>query len=117
MATSDIRTSTAMCDLSSGNSEDALDTDAYLEALIRKQNIPRTKDYAPEFVTNSNYNRYGRVHDNNKASLDLDIATQIQTFHPNNDKKGKKKKKGKKGQKAQHQATIDAQSEGTFGPK
>ena len=32
------------CDLSSGGSDSAMDTDAYLESLIRKQKIPRTQN-------------------------------------------------------------------------
>lgn len=33
------------CEISSGGSDSAMDTDAYLEQLIRKQKIPRTQDY------------------------------------------------------------------------
>lgn len=35
------------CEISSGGSDSAMDTDAYLESLIRKQKIPRTQDYRP----------------------------------------------------------------------
>ena len=35
------------CEISSGGSDSAMDTDAYLEQLIRKQKIPRTQDYRP----------------------------------------------------------------------
>ena len=34
----------AYCEVSDGNSDNEQDTDAYLELLMRKQNIPRTKD-------------------------------------------------------------------------
>ena len=34
-------------DLSSGGSDSAIDTDSYLESLIKKQKIPRTKQYNP----------------------------------------------------------------------
>ena len=39
---------------SSGNSDSGLDTDAYLESLIRKQNIPRTQNYNPSMADSSN---------------------------------------------------------------
>ena len=35
------------CEISSGGSDSAMDTDAYLEQLIRKQKIPRTQDFRP----------------------------------------------------------------------
>ena len=83
MATSAIRTSTKMYDLSSGNSEDALDTDAYLEALIRKQNIPRTKDYAPEYVKNNQ----------SRKQSDLNFTPQSQNMQNFDDTKENKKSK------------------------
>lgn len=35
------------CEISSGGSDSAMDTDAYLESLIKKQKIPRTQNYNP----------------------------------------------------------------------
>lgn len=39
--------SSSRLEISSGGSDSAMDTDAYLESLIRKQKIPRTKEYKP----------------------------------------------------------------------
>ena len=43
----DHQASSLLCEVqeSSGNSDSGLDTDAYLESLIRKQKIPRTQNY------------------------------------------------------------------------
>ena len=51
--------SAQLCEVqeSSGNSDSGLDTDQYLESLIRKQNIPRTQNYNPGDKTSSLSNR------------------------------------------------------------
>ena len=51
--------SAQLCEVqeSSGNSDSGLDTDQYLESLIRKQNIPRTQNYNPGDKTSSLGNR------------------------------------------------------------